>query len=136
MKEYVKTFAKAYVLLSIAIAAFVALFEIKRGGSFSIAVILASTFVAAHRFSKKEHRLPTAEETKSFAKLALASIWAISIALVVIYLAVAMPFSQLLPFLKLFMGIGILYVLLFVVVMSAISYFAIRWSFMWYCKRT
>ena len=135
MKNYTLVFAIAYLLLTIALGLIAELLNMKGSTSLNIAAAIAASFVAAWKFTKEQRRLPTVEERKSFAWQALLSVWAVSLLLVVGFLAFLVPPAESKAMLKLLgsatyllIGIGA------AAVISVVYYFAVRWSFSWYAK--
>jgi hypothetical protein len=86
MKKYVLVFAVTYLLLTVVLGVITEMLKIGGGAGLNIAATIASSFIAAWRFTQEQGRLPTAEENNSYARLALASVWVASLLLVVAFL--------------------------------------------------
>lgn len=137
MKKYVFIFTIAYLLLTISLAIITSLLKVDGGTSLNIVVTIASSFIAAWQFTKEQKRIPTAEESNSYARLALAGTWMVSLLLVIAFLALFVPPNELEIFKKLINTKTFLTIVpIAFIVLSVIYYFIIEWSFSWYAKQT
>ena len=137
MKKYVLIFTISYLLLTIALAIITSLLKVGGGTTLNIAVTIASSFIAAWQFTKEQERIPTTEENNSYARLALAGTWAVSLLLVIAFLALLVPPTELETFKKLISTkIFLIIFPIAFIVLSVIYYFVIKWSFSWYAKQT
>jgi hypothetical protein len=136
LRKYTIIFAVAYLLSTVGSAFISEALKLKAGVSLNLAVVFAAGFIAAWSFGKDRQRAPSKAENASFAWQALSSVWIISFILVATFLAflsspaeskaiVAYATSK--EFLPIGAGAA--------VVISAVYYIAIRWSFSWFAKR-
>lgn len=135
MKKYTLIFCAAYFVLAIVVAVVAAWLKLKGGAGLGTAATLAASSFSAWRFTKDHNRQPTLEEKKAYAWQALAGVWVISLALVLVVFFAILPPSDAMAllsimttkfFLAVFVG-GALFI-------SLLYYVAIRWSFAWYAK--
>ncbi|OYY73217.1 MAG: hypothetical protein B7Y40_10405 [Gammaproteobacteria bacterium 28-57-27] len=137
MKKYVVVFAVTYLLLTVALGTIAEMLKIGGGAGLNIAATIASSFVAAWRFTKEQGRLPTAEENSLYTRLALASVWLVSLLLVVAFFVFFMSPADVDAIKKILVTkIFIIAATVGFIVLSAIYYFVIKWSFSWYTKQT
>jgi hypothetical protein len=132
MRGYALVFMATYVLCTLVGGAAMAAANVQGSAGLNVACVLAASYVAAWRFTKREGRVPEAAEKARFAKLALGGIWLSSLLLVVGYFGAIAPASdarRVLGVLSSPRALGLL--LAVVAVLSIIYYFAIKWSFSW-----
>jgi hypothetical protein len=137
MKKYVLFFAFSYLVLIAALCAAVVFLDFDSVGGLNIAALLVANFIAARQFTRDQNRHPTPAETKSYSLLALASIWCISLAILLVVLEFVFGYGAVSVFLENTMPSIEAKLMLFAIylLISAITYLAIRWSFSWFAKR-
>jgi hypothetical protein len=132
LKKYSRYFTLIFAALTVIAAIVAVAFKLKSGAGLSTAVVLGSGFFAASKFVKDESRLPTAEETKSFAAQGLLGVWIVSLLLGVPVLALSGEGKALLSMLS--SGNWLLIFMVVLGVVTVLYYFGIRWSFWWGTK--
>jgi hypothetical protein len=135
MKKYASIFTLAYLLLTVALAILANMLKIG-GAGLNITATIAASFIAAWWFTKEHGRIPTIEENKSYSWRALVGTWTVSLLLAIVLFAFMLPIAESKAIIKamaspMFMAIGIGGGL----VISAIYYLTIRWSFSWYATK-
>jgi len=135
MNQYVIRFALANVVLTIVLAMVGEMLKLKSGSGFAMAAAIASSFFAASAFVKDHSRAPSSMEKGVFAWRALIATWLLSLVLAAIVLA-AFSTSAEIQGMLLFLKSGSMLALVggTFLLISAIYYFAIRWSFGWYAR--
>jgi hypothetical protein len=138
MKKYVLVFTFSYLVLIAALWAAEVFLDFDSVGGLNIAALLVANFIAARQFTRDQNRRPTPAETKSYSLLALASIWCISLAILLVVLEFVFGYGVVSVFLENTIPSMEGKLLLFAIylLISAITYLAIRWSFSWFAKRT
>lgn len=79
MKKYVLIFAIMYLLLMAALSMARVFLKLEVGTVQNVVMVCLSSMIVASLFVRDQKRSPTEDETKSFSLLALLSVWAISI---------------------------------------------------------
>jgi len=133
LRRYVIRFTVASVVLMLVLGIATELLKIKAAGGLTIAIALGASFFAAAAFAKDQSRAPTTEEKSTFAWWSLVSSWLTSLLLTVAVVATSFSASEIQGLKRALnspaiLGLG----LAFLVVVSAVLYFAIRWAFGWY----
>jgi hypothetical protein len=137
MKKYVLIFAVSYLLLTVVLGIVTEMLEIDGVAGLNMAVTVASSFIAAWRFTQEQGRIPTVEENSSYTRLALASVWVTSLLLVISFFVFIMSPDEADAIMKILVTkIFIVVATVGFFVLSAIYYFLIKWSFSWYAKKT
>jgi hypothetical protein len=135
LNRYILHFTIANLALTIVAAFLAELFQLKSGSFLPLIAAQASSFFAASAFARDYGRPATTQEKNAFAWRALLSTFVISLVLSVIVLSIFLKSSELWSIIRTLStatGLTIFFgVMIFV---SAIYYFAIRWSFGWYTK--
>jgi uncharacterized Tic20 family protein len=134
MKKYVLVFSASYLALAVVLGVVAELLKFKASAGLGVVPILGASFIAAWIFSKDHAREPTPQEKKSFTWQALLSFWVVSLVmslLLILFLspnerAALLGIAATKTFLLIFLGSAVF--------LSAIFFFAIRWSFAWYAK--
>lgn len=135
LTRYIVIFTVANLILTIAIGVLAEVLKLNSGGGLAVTAALGASFLAAAAFAKDHARPPSNEEKRSFAWRALLSTWLVSLVLSAAVLAFLIPASDARVLLRtLLSGMGLVFMLGALVVISAIYYFAIRWAFGWYAK--
>jgi len=136
LKRYIIIFTVTNALLTLAIGVVASIFNLKSGSGLAVGAAMGASFLAAAAFVKAHARAPTREETKDFAWRALLATWLVSLVLTAIVVVVLMPAGEARAVLRgLSSGMGLVFFLGAFVVISAIYYLGIRWSFGWYGKQ-
>jgi hypothetical protein len=136
MKKYALVFTVAYLLLTVAFAVIASTFKFGGGMSFNVTMSIVASFIAAWRFTKEQGRLPTTEENKSYSWMALAGLWMASLLLVAAAFAFLLPPAETKMIAKILESkIVVMAGTAIAIIISALYYFTIRWSFSWYAKR-
>jgi hypothetical protein len=134
MKKYALIFTIAYLLITLMLVVIAGVFKVG-GASLNIAATVAASFIAAWRFTQEHSRLPTTEEATSYSLIALAGIWVVSLLLVIVYFVMVMSPEESKAIMKLMTSnVFIAISIGGAIVISAIYYFAIRWSFSWFSR--
>ena len=79
MKKYVLIFAIMYLLLMAALSMARVFLKLEGGTVQNVVMVCLSSMIVARLFVRDQKRSPIENETKSFSLLALLSVWAISI---------------------------------------------------------
>lgn len=135
MNRYIVIFTVANLILTVAIGVVTSILNLKSGSGLAVGAAMGASILAASAFVKAHARPPTREETKAFAWRALLSTWLVSLVLTAFVLVALMPGSLRGLSRGLFSGMGLVFVLGAFLVISAIYYVGIRWSFGWYGKQ-
>lgn len=135
MTRYIIIFTVANLILTVAIGVVTSILNLKSGSGLAVGAAMGASILAASSFVKAQARAPTREETKAFAWRALLSTWLVSLVLTAFVLVALMPGSLRGLSRGLFSGMGLVFVLGAFLVISAIYYVGIRWSFGWYGKQ-
>ncbi len=136
MKKYVLTYAAWYAGLMILIALIT--YGLDINGSFDMVAALASSFAAAASFVKDQQRQPKLSERKAYALGALGISFLVSFVLVLLASFFIFSEKERQWLFNTLFSLSSIWVICFVIVLlviSAIYYLAIRWSFSWYSKR-
>jgi polyferredoxin len=135
MNRYVIRFTVAYVILTVVLACLAELLNLKFDGSLIAGAVMASSFFAGAAFARDHARPPTDEERTSFARRALMATWLVTLVLAAIVIAIWIAPAEILSFARSFMSGSVLALAIgALLLVSAIYYFAIRWSFGFYAK--
>jgi hypothetical protein len=136
LNRYIIIFAVTNLLMTIAIGVVSSLLNLNSGSGMAVGAAFGASVMAASAFVKAHARAPTREETKDFAWRALLATWLVSLALTAVVVLVLLPASEARSLLRgLSSGMGLVFFLGAFVVISAIYYVSIRWSFGWYGKK-
>lgn len=135
MNRYIVIFTVANLILTIAIGVVTSILNLKSGSGLAVGAAMGASILAASSFVKAHARAPTREETKAFAWRALLSTWLVSLVLTALVLVFLMPGSLRGLSRGLFSGMGLAFALGAFLIISAIYYLGIRWSFGWYGKQ-
>ena len=136
MKKYVVLFTIAYFLITVAIAGIAYFIDIGGGAGLNIAAAMAASFFAGSQFAKEQGRAPTNAEKHTYSLLALASIWIVSLLLVVAAVAFLLPAKEIQALLGLVAsGIFPIVAAVGAAVLSLLYYFVVKWAFSWYVKK-
>ncbi|MGC1174093.1 ABZJ_00895 family protein [Polaromonas sp.] len=136
MKRYIIIFTVANLLMTLAIGVVASLLNLNSGSGMAVGAAMGASILAASAFVKAHARAPTREETKDFAWRALLATWLVSLVLMAIVVVVLLPASEARGLWRgLSSGMGLVFFLGAFVVISAIYYLGIRWSFGWYGKQ-
>lgn len=136
MNPYVIRFAIVNAVLTVVLGVIAEIIKLKSGGGFAVACAIAASFFAASAFAKDHSREPTVEEKRTFAWRALVATWLISLVLTAIVLAIFSTAAEVGDVLRFLMK-GSVFALVAgtLLLVSAIYYVGIRWSFGWYARQ-
>jgi hypothetical protein len=136
MRRYVLVFGIAYLVLTVALAVLGEVLEVGAAVGLNIAATLGASFFAAARFAKELGRSPTSGEVGSFSWWGLLAVWVVSLTLVLVAIPLVSSGAELGAMVKALASPMILaFVLVGGIILSAIYFFALKWSFSWYAKR-
>lgn len=135
MRRFVFLFLAGYFVSACLLLVVASLLSLKSAAILGIAPLLAGAFFSAHFFVKRNARLPSSAEATSFAWQSLVSVTVLSAAMVAVS-GDLNALSSLKSLGRLFQA-GVLgaFLIMAIIVMIAISYFAVRWAFTWYTKQ-
>lgn len=135
MKRYSLIFLAGYFVAAVLLEIVAELFKLRIGAGVGVGAILAASMFAARDFTNVHRREPSLAEKRTFAWQALLGLWTASL---LVFGSVVAFFSgpderKLLS--ELFTtGWILMLIVAGVVLISLVSYIAIRWSFAWYAK--
>ena len=136
MNPYVIRFTIANVALTVAFSILAAILKLKSGSGLAVGAALMSSMFAASAFVKDHSREPTAEEKGQFAWRALLATWLVSLVLAVIVVSAVSTAAEARAVLKfLLSGSALAIVGGTLLLVSAIYYVGIRWTFGWYARQ-
>jgi membrane protease YdiL (CAAX protease family) len=141
LNRYALIFIIANTLLTIALAALFATFDLGSGGSLTVALVIAPTFFASAAFVKDHKRPPTEDEKSSFAWRAIGAYVLTSVATAALLIGIELNPEERAALLTsggMSMIVWIISLVLIGIYLT-ICYFGVRWLFGWYariaCKR-
>lgn len=136
MGKYVLVFAAAYAVLT-SVLAWIASVMGTGGATLNIVATIAASFVAAAMFARDHRRELTPEEKSVYARGALVATFLVSLSMVCVVAAFALTPEELSGMWAAFSsGTAIGIALVSLLIVGAIYYLVIRWSFSWYVGRS
>lgn len=135
MWRYSLIFLVGYFVAAVLLEVVVELFKLRIGAGVGVGAILAASMFAAREFANEHRREPTLIEKRAYAWQALLGLWSVSL---VAFGSIVAFFSgaderKLLS--ELFStGWILMLIVAGVMLISLVSYVAIRWSFAWYAR--
>jgi uncharacterized membrane protein YeaQ/YmgE (transglycosylase-associated protein family) len=137
MKKYTLVYLLAYLVLGIAVGLLAEMVKLKGGSAFNLAAGVGAAFIAAHVFARDYARGPTPAERGSFARQAIGATWALALLVAAVALFAVLPWSQAkLALQALLLPMVLAFAVPVFVIGSIVYYFAIRWAFGWYGRRS
>jgi hypothetical protein len=135
MKKYAFIFSVSYLAIATLLAFIAESLKIKAGASFGFSAIFAASLFASWMFTRDRQREPTVGETKTYAWQSLSGLWLVSLLVAGIAISIFATVEELKILLELLAMKWFLGAMTFgALLISAISYIVIRWSFGWYAR--
>lgn len=136
MKKYAVLFTIAYFLITVVVAGIAYFIDIGGGTGLNVAAAMIASFFAGSQFAKEQGRAPTHAEKHTYSLMALASIWVVSLLLVVAAVAFLLPAKEIQALLGLVAsGIFPIAAAVGAAALSLVYYFVIKWAFSWNIKK-
>jgi hypothetical protein len=134
MKKYIIAFGISYAVLTVAIAALSIALH-KGGASLNLVAVFGASFIAAGIFAKDKSRQPTKEEKSRYALGSLGASLLVSGILVAATVGLVISSEEVTALRKILSsGIGLAAGTVALILVSAVYYAAIKWSFSWYAS--